>query len=150
MFSSKNRGFTPAVVSSALASKVENKLVVSPSVTKTPIQFVRTDEELEEAVTMFKHVCQIYLKPGHSAHRCFKRFNRDFKTRSLHTEDKNAQHALSALQASSVDISYWLPDSGAPSHMTGDLTIFDSYSPYDKAEIVLIWQTLIYSTYRVC
>lgn len=138
VISSENHGFTPAVVSSALATEVENKLAISPSVSKPPIQFERTDEELKEALTKFKHVCLICLKPGHSAHRCFKRFNRDFKTPSLRTEDKNGQHALSAFQASSVDISQWLPDSCASSHMTGDLTLFDSYCPYDKAEIVLI------------
>lgn len=113
-------------MSSTLASEVDNKLVINPSVNKPPVQFVRTEEELKEALSKFKSVCQICLKPGHSAHRCFKRFNREFKIPFLQTKEKNAQHALSALQASNVDISQWLPDSGASSHMTGDLNLFDS------------------------
>lgn len=55
---------------------------------------------------------------GHSAHKCFKRFNVDFRPTPLKSETKTVQQAMSALQIDTVGISHWLLDSGVSSHMT--------------------------------
>lgn len=76
MFTSESRGFVPATISTNLASKMGNKLTLGPSsAAKSAIPFVRTEEELKAALTKFKSVSQICLKPGHPTHHCFKRLN---------------------------------------------------------------------------
>lgn len=77
-------------------------------------------------------------QPGHNAHRCFKGFNKNFKTPKLQIEPKLTQNALSANQANSVDVSQWLPDSSVSSRMIGDLSLFHTYTSYTNANIVLI------------
>lgn len=57
-----------------------------------------------------------YLRLGHDAHRCFKRFNR-FKTPSLKNSGAQValqivQQAMTALTINTVDIIQRLPDSG--------------------------------------
>lgn len=61
-----------------------------------------------------------------------------FNTPPLKADEKNVQHALSTLQAKSVDISQWLPDSGSSSHVIGNLNFFDTYTSYTYSNIVLI------------
>lgn len=48
------------------------------------------------------------------------------------------QQAISALQVNQVDISQWLCDSGASFHMTGNLTLFDTYDVYNGSDIVIV------------
>lgn len=85
-FTFEHRGFTVAASSSNLAYEMENKPVLNSSSAKPTTQFVRT-EELKDALMKFKFVCLIRHKPGHSAHRCFKRFN----TPILKADEKNVQ-----------------------------------------------------------
>lgn len=68
---------------------------------------------------------------------CFKRFNHGFKPPPLN-EEKKTQHALKSLQDDNVDISHWLPDSGASSHMTDNLNLFGHYKSYATSEIIYI------------
>lgn len=99
-----------------LDTELENTLDIGSTASKTPLQFVRIEEKWLEALKTFKTVCQLCWKPGHSAHRCFKRFNKEFNPPSQQTSEKKVKHALRALQPSDMDISQWLPDSGAWFH----------------------------------
>lgn len=48
------------------------------------------------------------------------------------------QYDFSALQVENADISYWLLDSGVPSHMTRHLSLFDSFTVYHYSDVVLV------------
>lgn len=63
---------------------------------------------------------------------------KEFKTITAKTEVQNLEHALSALQMEDFDISQWLPNSGASSHITDDLSLFDNYIVYHGSDIVMI------------
>lgn len=90
----------------------------SSSPSGQPKKVLCTDEEVLAAFKVFKFICQLCNKPGHSAHKCFKRFNVDFRPTPLKSETKTVQQAMSALQIDTVGISHWLLDSGVSSHMT--------------------------------
>lgn len=48
---------------------------------------------------------------------------------------------LSSLQLTDMDISQWLPDSGASSHMTGNASNFTTLNSYDGLDHV-IWEMI--------
>lgn len=61
--------------------------------------------------------CQIWLPFGHSAERCWKRFNKNWKIPYAHKD-------VFALQITDVDTNEWIPDSGASSPMSGNSSLF--------------------------
>lgn len=137
-YTSKKRGFTPAVSSSNQPEITEKLNFSAPSPSKSVPRGVCTEEELQVALKHFLFVCQICHKLGHNAHRCFKQYNKEFRTPALQIGPKNVQQAISALQVNQVDISQWLCDSGASFHMTGNLTLFDTYDVYNGSDIVMV------------
>lgn len=60
---------------------------------------------------------------GYTTNRCYKRYNKGFKTPSIH-------HALHALMVSEFDPKDWIPHSGASFHMLGNSTLFTSLHAY--------------------
>lgn len=119
--SKKKRRLSPAI---GLATKLAQ---TSTNLTSASTQPICNEDELKEALRLFKLVCQIYHKPGHSARRCFKHFNKEFRTHSLQTDTKAVQQALSSLQVNTLDVSQWLPDSCTSSHMSPHIALFDNY-----------------------
>lgn len=88
--------------------------------------FAKNDQQNS---TKPKFQCQICLHFGHTADRCWKRFNKNWKT--------PVHKALFALQVTDVDPNEWTPDSGASSHMTGNSYLFISLSKYKGADSVI-------------
>lgn len=154
-FSSKKRGFLPAITTNSTCAdevKAGSMQLLSPST-------VSLDQNL---ISKNKLICQICLRTGHPAYKCWFRFNKNFVTlvdqpsSSLQTSKQNTpvlnkqaeqpqvnfvqtvQQAMSALQISDVDLTNWLPDSGASSHMTGTLSLLHSVEPYDGKDAVMI------------
>jgi hypothetical protein len=59
-----------------------------------------------------KPVCQVCLKTGHTANRCWHRFEQDFVPEE--------RHASAAMNSYTVD-NNWYTDTGATDHITGEL-----------------------------
>lgn len=104
---------------------------------KPAIPSVRADKEHKENFRKFQKITSALQKTRSYSVICFNRFNHDFKPPPLN-EEKKTQHALKSLQDDNVDISHWLPDSGASSHMTDNLNLFDHYKSYATSEIIYI------------
>lgn len=62
-------------------------------------------------------MCQICLKKGHTAPRCYNIFNENFRTADL-------KSALAAMQVTDRNTVERIPDSGATSHVYGDASVF--------------------------
>ncbi|KAF8390395.1 hypothetical protein HHK36_024921 [Tetracentron sinense] len=58
-------------------------------------------------------VCQICMKPNHTALRCWQRFNQTYQSEDI-------PQALAAMSLSNSQDNAWFPDTGASSHMTAD------------------------------
>ncbi|GAA0151098.1 hypothetical protein LIER_09890 [Lithospermum erythrorhizon] len=75
--------------------------------------------------------CQICMKPGHTAVRCFQRFTQPSNNES---SPKNALIAT----PSTIQDSSWYVDSGATNHITADLqnmSLYNDYSGSDKITV---------------
>ena len=59
-------------------------------------------------------ICQVCHKPGHTALKCYHRFDNSFST-----DTTNNMHALLAAPQAPPDLN-WYPDSGATHHLTSD------------------------------
>ena len=60
-------------------------------------------------------VCQVCHKPGHTALKCYHRFDNSYST-----DPSNNMHALLTTPQTAPDLN-WYPDSGATHHLTADL-----------------------------
>jgi gag-polypeptide of LTR copia-type/GAG-pre-integrase domain len=77
-------------------------------------------------------ICQLCAKKGHTADRCYKRFDATYKPpppRFQHRVRSSSPQAL-LVQPGSVPPESWYLDSGASAHVSPDLNCFTSYSPY--------------------
>ncbi|KAG9131502.1 hypothetical protein Leryth_024146 [Lithospermum erythrorhizon] len=63
-------------------------------------------------------VCQICFEPGHTALKCFQRFNQGVSA------DSNSSKATLIATPSSIQDPSWYVDSGASNHLTSDLITF--------------------------
>lgn len=74
------QGFTPISVTQTSNIISSNKRMSSNSTSGQQKRgALRTGEELIAAFKVFKSICQLCNKSGHSAYKCFKRFNADFQ-----------------------------------------------------------------------
>jgi histone deacetylase 1/2 len=74
-----------------------------------------------------KPVCQVCLKSGHTANRCWHRFEEDFVP--------DERHAGAAMNSYSVD-SNWYADTGATDHITGELEKLSAREKYNGGDQV--------------
>jgi gag-polypeptide of LTR copia-type len=86
-----------------------------------------------------KSLCQLCFKKGHTADRCYKRFDNTYKPPPPRPPPRQASRYASQPQALTVQPGpslpdFWYLDSGASSHVTPDLNAFSSYSPYTGSE----------------
>lgn len=86
---------------------------------------------------MFKSVCQICLNQGRNAHRCCKRFNKEFKTHSLRKDNKLYNNPLVH-----INLIVLMLVSGFQilvSHLISlHLALFDHFIAYTVSEIVMV------------
>lgn len=76
-------------------------------------------------------VCQICGRTGHSALRCWNRFDASYQS-------DDVPHALSALPISDNTGREWIADSGASAHMTSNATQMTNATPYNGPENVMV------------
>jgi gag-polypeptide of LTR copia-type len=83
-----------------------------------------------------RFVCQLCLKKGHTADRCYKRFDATYKPPPPRPPPKNHSYHPQALcvQPGHAPPETWYMDSGASAHVTSDLNAFTSYSPYTGSD----------------
>ncbi|KAL3634153.1 hypothetical protein CASFOL_021207 [Castilleja foliolosa] len=85
--------------------------------------------------------CQVCQVPGHTADRCWYRFDQSYGTQSgsqvnggsenSHTKNPTLNMAHVAGSNVSNDEGWWFPDSGASAHVTNDLNSLHSASEYN-------------------
>ncbi|XP_010474502.1 PREDICTED: uncharacterized protein LOC104754040 [Camelina sativa] len=78
--------------------------------------------------------CQICGKYGHSAARCYKRFDHAYQSEELH----NALAAMRMTDQSGPPGHEWYPDSGATSHITNNVETLQSAQPYNGDDRVMV------------
>ncbi|KAF8408703.1 hypothetical protein HHK36_004767 [Tetracentron sinense] len=92
-------------------------------------------------------VCQICMKPNHTALRCWQRFNQTYQSEDI-------PQALAVMSLFDSQDNAWFPDTGASSHMTTDSgklqTLIEYHGPEkimvgngDKLDITHVGSTLI-------
>jgi hypothetical protein len=79
-----------------------------------------------------KPTCQLCAKKGHTADRCYKRFDSTYKPPPPRFQSRVRPPSPQALlvQPGSAPPESWYMDSGASAHVSPDLNCFTSYSPY--------------------
>jgi Reverse transcriptase (RNA-dependent DNA polymerase)/gag-polypeptide of LTR copia-type/GAG-pre-integrase domain len=83
-----------------------------------------------------RFLCQLCMKRGHTADRCYKRFDATYKPpppRPLF-KNKSFQPQALSVQSGSAPPAAWYMDSGASTHVTSDLNALTSYSPYTGSD----------------
>ncbi|XP_048600004.1 uncharacterized protein LOC106352005 [Brassica napus] len=76
-------------------------------------------------------VCQICGRTGHSALRCWNRFDNSYQSDDL-------PHALSAFPVSDLSGREWIADSGATAHMTSSTSHMQNATPYNGPEHIMV------------
>ncbi|KAF8391295.1 hypothetical protein HHK36_023597 [Tetracentron sinense] len=76
-------------------------------------------------------VCQICMKPNHTALRCWQRFNQTYQS-------KDIPQALAAMSLSDSQDNAWFPDTGASSHMTADAGKLQTLIEYHGPEKIMV------------
>jgi GAG-pre-integrase domain len=79
-------------------------------------------------------LCQLCFKKGHTADRCYKRFDATYKPPPPRPPPRSRQHQSQPqalfIQLGSAPAESWYMDSGASAHVTSDLNALTTYSPY--------------------
>lgn len=78
-----------------------------------------------------RSVCQICGRTGHSALKCYNRFDMAYQSEDI-------PKALAALQVSDDTGREWHPDSGSTAHITASSTGLQNTMPYHGAESVMV------------
>uniref|UniRef100_A0A1J3F4F3 Retrovirus-related Pol polyprotein from transposon TNT 1-94-like beta-barrel domain-containing protein n=1 Tax=Noccaea caerulescens TaxID=107243 RepID=A0A1J3F4F3_NOCCA len=76
-------------------------------------------------------VCQICGRIGHTAVKCYNRFDNNYQGQA-------AAQAFSALQVSEVTGKEWYPDSGASAHITATKDNLQTSTPYEGNETIMV------------
>ncbi|KAH9704396.1 hypothetical protein KPL70_011449 [Citrus sinensis] len=103
-FNSKGRGFPQAVQKPLVPQAVQKPSEAPQRNNQNPSQNEQDKDDL---------ICQICLKPRHSAFECWHRFKQGY-------QPNNAAQALAAMAISENETDAWFPDTGATQHMTSD------------------------------
>lgn len=112
-FNSKGRGFPQAVQKPSEAPQRNNQ---------NPSQNEQDKDDL---------ICQICLKPRHSAFECWHRFKQGY-------QPNNAAQALAAMAISENETDAWFPDTGATQHMTSDNGKLIHCQPYHGSDKIMV------------
>jgi len=75
--------------------------------------------------------CQICNKYGHSAYKCWKRFDHAFQSEDF-------SKAFAAMRVSDQKSNPWVTDSGATSHITNSTSQLQSAQPYSGEDSVIV------------
>lgn len=75
--------------------------------------------------------CQICGRAGHTALKCWNRFDNNF-------QPNDVPPALAALQVSGVSGSEWYPDSGATAHIASNPSILQNPTQYQGLESIMV------------
>ena len=76
-------------------------------------------------------ICQICGRIGHSALKCWNRFDNSYQS-------DDTPQALAALQVSDATGREWVTDSGASAHMTPNVAPLQNATPYNGSETVMV------------
>uniref|UniRef100_A0A1J3HJH5 Retrovirus-related Pol polyprotein from transposon TNT 1-94-like beta-barrel domain-containing protein n=1 Tax=Noccaea caerulescens TaxID=107243 RepID=A0A1J3HJH5_NOCCA len=76
-------------------------------------------------------VCQICGRTGHTAVKCYNRFDNNY-------QGQQTSQAFSALQSSDATGKEWYPDSGASAHITASRDNLQSSSPYEGDDTIMV------------
>lgn len=76
-------------------------------------------------------ICQICGRTGHSALKCWNRFDNSYQS-------EDAFQALATIQVSDNSGLEWFPDSGASTHITSTTAPLTNYDPYNGSEAVMV------------
>lgn len=76
-------------------------------------------------------VCQICGRTGHSALRCWNRFDNSYQS-------DDVPHALSAFPVSDPSGREWIADSGATAHMVPNTSQMQNTTPYNGSEHIMV------------
>ncbi|KAK9211490.1 hypothetical protein WN943_000867 [Citrus x changshan-huyou] len=103
-FNSKRRGFPQAVQKPFVPQAVQKPLEAPQRNNQNPSQNEQDKDDL---------ICQICLKPRHSAFECWHKFKQGY-------QPYNTAQALAAMAISENETDAWFPDTGATQHMTSN------------------------------
>lgn len=78
-----------------------------------------------------KPTCQIYGRVGHTALKCWNRFDNNYQSEEL-------PQALAALQVSDSSEREWYPDSGATTHVTSTPAALKNATPYNGLDSIMV------------
>jgi gag-polypeptide of LTR copia-type len=83
-----------------------------------------------------KPVCQLCSKRGHTADRCYKRFDNSYRPPPPRPPPRQRHPQPQALlvQSNLAPPETWYLDSGALAHISPDLNCFTTYQPYTGAD----------------
>ncbi|KAL0788033.1 hypothetical protein Bca101_004279 [Brassica carinata] len=83
------------------------------------------------SISNTRPTCQICGRTGHTALKCWNRFDNNFQPNDI-------PPALAALQVSGVSGSEWYPDSGASAHITSNASNLQNSTPYHGLESIMV------------
>lgn len=93
-------------------------------------QSVSTGQNNHTTSATQRPICQICGRMGHTALRCWNRFDTNY-------QNDNLPQALAALQVSETSGQEWYPDSGATAHVTSTTAGLNSLTPYNGSETIM-------------
>lgn len=96
-----------------------------------PQQFGQSAQRPPNAADNSRPTCQICGKYGHSANKCYRRFDLQFANDGM-------QHQAQAHTASYHPGAEWFPDSGSTHHVTNSAQHLDSAQPYTGTDQVMV------------
>ncbi|XP_019085409.1 PREDICTED: uncharacterized protein LOC109126354 [Camelina sativa] len=94
-------------------------------------QAVSSGSNQQSGATNTRPTCQICCKVGHTAAKCWNRFDNNY-------QGENLAQVLAALQVSDSSGRDWIPDSGATSHVTTTEAALQHVTPYQGTDSIMV------------